>query len=64
MDPTYRWMTITQAARYFQRDPSLIRRWCYSGFVIENGWKAHRSPSGYWSIGIPLTMDVATPCKL
>lgn len=62
-DPLYRWMTIPQAARYFQKDESVIRRWCYSGFVFENGWRAHRDPKGYWRIGIPYTSDAGTPCN-
>jgi hypothetical protein len=48
-----RWLTITEFANEWQKDPVTIRRWCYSGFCLKLGFKLHREYNGRWRIGIP-----------
>jgi hypothetical protein len=54
-----KWFTVTEAARYFSKDPSVIRRWCYSGAFLEFGFRAQRDPTGHWYLGVP---DTIGPC--
>lgn len=48
-----RWLTISEAAEFFDKDTSAIRRWCYSGAAVYFGFKVYRDITGHWKIGIP-----------
>lgn len=54
----YRWYTITQASRYFGKDPSVILRWCHAGTLLDAQCVTRRDLTGHWFIGIPLDSGV------
>jgi hypothetical protein len=53
MNQSYRWLTISQAAKHFDKDVSVIRRWCYSGAAVTFGFLVRRDQTRHWQLGIP-----------
>lgn len=52
-DMTHSWLSVSEAARYFGKHHSVVRRWCYDGDCIDFGFRLRRDITGHWWIGIP-----------
>jgi helix-turn-helix protein len=46
-------VTVSQAAKFYNRSMPTIRRWCSDGLLIRVGCKVRRDYSGRWLIELP-----------
>ena len=53
MPPYLQWYSVPEYAAAWNKDPSTIRKWVYSGFILSLGYRVVRDPSGHWQIGVP-----------
>lgn len=46
-------VTVSEAAKFYNRSTPTIRRWCSDGLLIRVGCKVRRDYSGRWLIKLP-----------
>jgi hypothetical protein len=47
-------LSVTEAARYYNRTEVSIRRWCRNGTLLAAGCRVMRDVTGRWIIILPL----------
>ncbi len=46
-------VTVSEAAKFYNRTERTIRRWCSDGLLIKVGCKVRRDYSGRWLLELP-----------
>ena len=46
-------VTVSEAAKFYNRSDRTIRHWCMDGLLIKVGCKVRRDYSGRWLIELP-----------
>jgi hypothetical protein len=54
-DTEHRWLSTTEAQRYFSRSQATIAKWIANGTCIEFGFRIFRDITGHYWIGIPIS---------
>jgi len=42
------WLPLSAVAKEFGKSRQTIHLWCQDGFILTLGYRARRTPKGYW----------------